>query len=188
MASKEKKERIRVLKKRRKEDSRKEDIKARLKIYAFRGFLVIIVLILAYFVYATKFDYSGQGILQPVKSYHDFGFISVASNVISTEIKLINTGEGDLTIKSVDTSCGCTAAKIINNGIESPDFGMRGNPMNSNDWKTIIPSGEEAVLIIYYNPKTHPDLRGAVTRVVNRYTDDPSNEVHEIKIKVNQVD
>lgn len=131
--------------------------------------------------------FSQTGTLRIAKTEHNFGVVAVQTGIVNVEIQLVNIGEGALTISGMESSCGCTRASIVNNGQEGPTFGMAGHGGNPANWQAVIKPGERAVLKIYYNPKTHPNLRGAVTRVVTIYSDDPLNPKQEVRIKVNQI-
>ena len=113
--------------------------------------------------------------------------VSLQGGVVDTTIPLVNIGEGTLRISSMETSCGCTSASIINNGVEGPAFGMKGHGPTPTSWHTDINSGEQAVLKIYYNPAVHPDLRGPVTRTITIYSDDPESPTQDVRIKVTQI-
>jgi hypothetical protein len=155
--------------------------------WSLRSVAGILPLVILYVVFLHKPDVSNAGILRMAKLQHNFGFIPVRGGIASTEIPLVNIGEGPLTITALDSSCGCTTASIINHGVEGPSFGMAGHGSNPKNWQTVINPGEQAVLKVYYNPTVHPDLRGPVTRVVTIYSDDPENPQQEVRIKVNQI-
>lgn len=152
------------------------------------GVIFVIILIVVYFSFFNNPDVSGKGLLKLTKDFHDFGDVSMQKGSVSVEIPFVNIGGGDLTITSLDSSCGCTTVSIINKRIESPIFQMAMHGKNPRNWKTVVKPGEEATLKIYYDPKVHPDLRGSVTRIVTIISDDPLNRIQQVRIKVNQVD
>ena len=115
----------------------------------------------------------------------NLGNVSVRGGTVSTSFTVSNTGEDDLVIEKMESSCMCTSAKIYFNGRESPLFGMHSKP---SFWTETIPPGESAELKIFYDPTAHPDLRGAVTRVVTIYSNDSLSPQKDVKIQVNQVD
>jgi len=119
--------------------------------------------------------------------YHDFGDVSLAGGKVKTVMTIKNTGGSDLVIKDMETSCGCTSASITKDGVEGPVFGMRmhGNPTG---WSVTLKPGETALLNVYYDPRVHPDLRGAVTRTISIYSNDPVDFKKDVRIEVNQVD
>ncbi len=151
------------------------------------GLAVLVVLAGIYGVFLHRPDTAGKGVLRLAAAEHDFGLASTFRGKISTKIPIVNIGDGPLTITGLESSCGCTSARIVNNSIEGPLFGMAGHGSNPKNWSTIIGPGEQAVLHVYYDPSVHPDLRGPVTRIVTIYSDDPLTPKQEFKIKVNQV-
>lgn len=121
--------------------------------------------------------------LEPLS--YDFGDVSQAEGVVTKIFKLQNTGQSDLEINNLLSSCGCTTAAIVVDGEEGPRFGMHNNP---KDWSTIIKPGETADLKVYYDPNTHADFRGPATREITVFSNDPVDFEKSIKIKLNQVD
>ncbi len=179
----------RELRKRQKYDKREERIRKKTtKKWIIRSIIVLLLIVAIYFLFIKKPDISGKGILRVSPDSYDFGSVSLRGGTVSAKIPLINIGEGDLTIKALDSSCGCTTASVINNGQEGPIFQMAMHGKNPRNWKTVIKPGEQAFLKVYYNPNVHPELRGPVTRVVTILSDDPLDNQQQVKIKVNQVD
>jgi len=86
---------------------------------------------------------------------YDFGTVSQSDGIVSTFFTIKNTGGSDLVIENMDTSCMCTSASIIYNGIEGPRFGMSMHGENPEDYELKIPSGESAQLKVYYDPMAH---------------------------------
>ncbi len=81
---------------------------------------------------------------------YDFGTIQ-QGEIATTEIPVKNTGQGDLEIEAVSTSCGCTSARVE---------------------PTTIPPGGEGKLIIRYDSGVHPDS-GAIKRYIYVVSNDP---------------
>ena len=156
--------------------------------WSLRSVAGILPLVILSVVFLHKPDVSNAGMLHMAKLQHNFGFVHVRGGIASTEIPLVNIGEGPLAITALDSSCGCTTASIVNHGVEGPSFGMASHGNNPKNWQTVINPVEQAVLKVYYNPTVHPELRGPVTRVVTIYSDDPENHQQEVRIKVNQID
>lgn len=90
---------------------------------------------------------------------HDFGQIK-QGDVVSAEIAVRNTGNKELKIESVATSCGCTSAQVE---------------------PKIIPSGGEGKLLIRYDSGAHPD-KGPIERHVYVASNDPENAEVDILI------
>ena len=83
----------------------------------------------------------------------DFGDVT-NGEVLFKDVEVENTGETDLKISSISTSCSCTTASIE---------------------PTVIPPGETGVLRIRFDSGAHgPDYTGAVTRQVYIQTNDTS--------------
>jgi len=90
---------------------------------------------------------------------HDFGQVK-QGDVVTAEITVRNSGNGELKIESVATSCGCTSAQVK---------------------PKIIPSGGEGKLIIRYNSGSHPD-KGPIERHVYIASNDPEKAEMDILI------
>ncbi len=119
----------------------------------------------------------------------DFGDVSVAGGEVYRSFVLRNDGKSNLTVTGMSSSCGCTTATLILDGVEGPRFGMAGHGLEMPaDWSAILSQGEEAELRVYYDPNMHPEMRGPVTRTVTVFSDDPVNFGEKIKIEVNQAD
>ncbi len=90
---------------------------------------------------------------------HDFGPVK-QGDVVTTEIAVRNTGNKQLKIESVATSCGCTSAQVT---------------------PKIIPSGGEGTLLIRYDSGSHPD-KGPIERHVYIASNDPEKSEVDILI------
>jgi hypothetical protein len=151
------------------------------------GLTVGVILVFLYLLFFQKPDLSHKGVLRIAKSEHNFGMVSVGAGIKEVKIPLINIGEGALTITGLDSSCGCTTARVVNHGVEGPRFRMASSGRNPKNWTTVIRSGEQAYLMIFFDPAVHPKMRGPVTRIVTVYSDDPINAEQQVKIKVYQI-
>lgn len=119
----------------------------------------------------------------------DLGDVSQAKGETSVLFEIANAGKTDLTINKLDTSCGCTSAAIVYQGKEGPRFAMAGHGIKSpTNWQVVIPAGEKAELKVYYDPDVHKDFRGAATREIYIFSNDPINFETKVKIELNQVD
>lgn len=130
----------------------------------------------------------GDGLLATPVSEHDFGLVPVSQGVVSVEVPLVNIGEEDLIISFLDSSCGCTTARVINKGDEGPVFGMSSHGKSPRTWKTTIEPEKQAVLKIYYDPSVHSNFRGLATRVITITSNEKLKPERQVRIKVNQVD
>jgi hypothetical protein len=82
---------------------------------------------------------------------YDFGTLSVSGAPVEHALRVLNTGNADLRIGALATSCGCTTARL------SADR---------------IPPGESAELTVRYDPSAHPQP-GNYMREVYIYSNDP---------------
>ncbi len=151
------------------------------RIGAISIILLIIILLFLFRGYGLK---DAPSLIVTPATY-DFGSVSQAEGSVSASLTIENKGKNDLIITGMESSCGCTTASIINDGVKSPIFGMHNNP---TDWLTKIESGKNAELKINYNPNVHKELRGLVTRSVFIYSNDPKNGAKEVVIRATQVD
>lgn len=94
----------------------------------------------------------------PMREY-DFGRIGKSQNVTAV-FAVQNTGQADLVIAGIVTSCGCTTAEISNN---------------------VIPPGRRADLAVTFDPDFH-EVNGEITRVVWLATNDPALPLAEVRI------
>ena len=131
---------------------------------------------------------AGDGILAIPVNEHEFGSVPVSRGAVSTELTLANVGEDGLVISFLDSSCGCTTARLINGGEIGPIFGMSSHGRSPTDWRTSIEPGQKASLKIYYDPLVHPDFRGPATRIVTIRTNGKTTPEKKVRIKVYQTD
>ena len=122
---------------------------------------------------------SEKPIAETPDSLFDFGEIRV-SDVKEKEFVLKNTGTKPLQILNVNSSCNCTAGKIIYNGSQTKEYGMHAQ---SGYLMDIAPNTEAKVVVIY-RPAIMP-VYGAVEREVYVATNDPQKEKLVFAIKAN---
>lgn len=125
--------------------------------------------------------------IQVTPQYYDFGDVSVRKGTVVALLTVKNVGKNDLIIDYMETSCMCTEASLVVDGKEGPKFGMRMHGTNPVNWWKSIPPGGTAKLKVYYNPKVHRDLRGALTRVITIHSNDPYVPQKEVRIEAYQV-
>ncbi|GBE55958.1 hypothetical protein BMS3Bbin16_00155 [archaeon BMS3Bbin16] len=152
------------------------------------GVIALIVIVAAFYMFNRDSNSAEAAVIKLDPTVHDFGDVSVAGGVVSTTMTIKNNGGSDLVISDMDSSCGCTSATITKDGVEGPVFGMKMHGKNPVDWSETLLPGETAQLNIYYDPTVHQDLRGAVTRAISIYSNDPNHKISVAKIEVNQVD
>lgn len=119
----------------------------------------------------------------------DFGNVSMKKGIVTTLFTLKNEGKSDLVINRLDSSCGCTSAAVVYKGVEGPRFAMAGHGIESpKNWQLTLPAGDQAQVKVYYDPNVHKDLRGAVTREVSIFSNDPVNFESKVTVELNQTD
>lgn len=119
----------------------------------------------------------------------DFGDVSERKGIVATLFEIKNEGKQDLIIDKLDSSCGCTSASVVFQGVEGPRFAMAGHGIeNPKDWKVTIPAGQTAQLKVYYDPSVHKDLRGPVIREISVFSNDSIDFEKKIQVELNQVD
>lgn len=122
-------------------------------------------------------------------SSYDFGDVSQKKGIVTTFFEIRNEGKKDLVIDKLDTSCGCTSASIVYQGNEGPIFSMPGHGKEGpKDWQIVITAGEKAELKVYYDPNVHKDFRGAATREIYIFSNDPIDFEKKVQVELNQVD
>lgn len=117
--------------------------------------------------------------LEPVSI--DVGEISMAKGEVEKVYQVKNTGQTNLIITGMESSCMCTSAILRNGGKESPVFGMHDNP---TDWSTTISPGGKAELVVTFDPNAHgPDAVGPITRTVSVQSNDVIDSAKKVKFE-----
>jgi len=99
--------------------------------------------------------------------FYDFGTISMKDGNVTKEFVVTNPTDGDITVRTILTSCMCTTAFIVkpDGGTKGP-FSMAGMgyvpPANE-----VIKAGESRVIRVVYDPNAHgPAGIGRIDRFV----------------------
>ena len=146
------------------------------------GAVTIAVLLLATFLISdlgTKGKPAGEIVLEPGK--YDLGDVPYGGGIVQRDFILKNQGEVKLEINSVETTCGCTEARLIYEGDSSAKFGMH---PNNETWSKTISPGEKATLRVFYDPAAHgPEGIGPFRRAIWIESSDPGQEKSEITIQ-----
>lgn len=105
-------------------------------------------------------------------SSFDFGEVAMADGLAKRVIKVQNTGDADLKISKIETSCMCTTAALEVNGQKSEPFGMPGHGGSAPIfWSATIKPGESGSLEIIFDPNAHgPDATGVITRNITIFS------------------
>lgn len=128
---------------------------------------------------------SGQntkpGQLQAAEQLYDFGTISMSKGKVDHAFKVTNPTDKDIDLKTVNTSCMCTAAYIEGANGEKGPFGMPGMgyvpPANE-----IIKAGESRDIKVVFDPNAHgPAGVGLIDRFV--YLIDANGGKTQLEIK-----
>ncbi|MEE8400656.1 MAG: DUF1573 domain-containing protein [Candidatus Hydrothermarchaeaceae archaeon] len=176
-------------KKERQKNQRNKEIKKKKVTTSIKYLLAAAGLILVIFLIKSSYDVEpGDPKITFTQKTINLGDVSVLGGPVSTKFGIKNDGGGILTISDMETSCACTSASVIYEGIEGPMFNMRAHGTNPTDWSVKIKPGDTADLKIIYDPRVHLDHRGPTTRVITVFSDDLLNPAQEVYIKLNQVD
>mgnify|MGYP001567069720 CR=1 FL=1 len=144
------------------------------------SFLVFILVIVGISVALTAGQKTPpQTAVAAPENIFDFGEIKV-TDVKEKDFSLKNSGTKPLQILNINSSCNCTAGKIIYNGTETKEYGMHAQ---SGYLMDIAPNTEAKVRVIY-RPSLMP-VYGAVEREVYVTTNDPQNNKLVFVIKAN---
>ena len=147
---------------------------------AVLGVVFIAILAAVYLVVANR----ARGQIYADHNYYNFGMVQQTKT--SHTFTFSNSGNADLTIERIWTSCGCTTAKLVLNGVESPEFGMPGHGGYSGPWEAKMRPGDSATLVTYYDATNMPDLYTG-ERYVYVDSDDPANSEYQFTIAVQEV-
>ena len=149
-----------------------------------------IIVIFAYFIFSSSnkvsnapASYSMQDELRPQAKVdsilYDFGSIKV-SDKKSYDFTIKNNGKKPLQLSNITTSCGCTFAKVIYEGKESPEFDMH----TKSNYIIEIESDKKAIIRVTYKPYVMP-VYGFVEREAYIKTNDPSMQDIVFKVTAN---
>ena len=118
------------------------------------------------------------------ETFYDFGTISMKNWNVTKEFTVNNPTSGDITVKTVLTSCMCTTAFIVGpDGSVKGPFSMAGMgyvpPANET-----IKAGENRTIRVVYDPNAHgPAGVGRIDRFVT--LTDSSGGILQLEIKAN---
>lgn len=112
---------------------------------------------------------------------YDLGTISMANGPIKHTYEIKNTGDGDLKIDSIWTSCHCTTARLRVGDKTSKEFGM-----DKRSTSQKIAPRETGFLEVTFDPAFHgPQGIGSAVRAIYLSTNDPQNKKAEVRLVVN---
>ncbi len=102
------------------------------------------------------------------------------SDTATAKFSIKNTGNKQLQLFDISSSCGCTVGQVIYKGQESAEYGMH----SVGSFATPIEPGTEAIIKVIYRPFVMP-VYGAVQREVYISTNDPQNPKLVFQVKAN---
>lgn len=141
-----------------------------LRLKILLGAIVVLVFggITAAVVAGVKSESAGDGKpqLKLETSGFDFGEVAMSDGLAKRVVEIKNTGDADLKITQMQTSCMCTTVTLEVGGEKSPPFGMPGHGGGASAfWSATIKPGESGSLEIVFDPNAHgPDAVGPVSR------------------------
>jgi len=173
-----------LLKRQKKEQERLLKVRQKKirKIIKLSSISLIVILIIGGVVFGTIKFFKGRNFGTPkieiVSLEYNAGTVSMADGLVKHTYEIKNTGEGDLKIKSIWTSCMCTTVRLRIGDKLSPEFNMHSN---NSLWSEKIAPGETGYLEVVFDPAFHgPGGTGPVARAVYISTNDPDNKDTEL--------
>jgi hypothetical protein len=129
-------------------------------------------------------------LLRPVinlnEDYINFGNVSESKEAsVMKDFIISNTGEEDLYIYQVATSCSCLNAKFVTNEKESPIYGRFSFPYGMT---VKIEPGKSQRLRVTYDAKINSFFRGHEVRFVYVHSNDVAQPTKQITVEVVHTD
>ena len=105
-------------------------------------------------------------ILVTQENKYNFGAISMAAGKVTHVFAFKNSDSEPLTVSTVYTSCMCTAATLIIDGVRKGPFGMPGHGFLPKLSEVVAPGAEIQVEVVF-DPAAHgPAGIGSIARTV----------------------
>ncbi|MBI4037038.1 DUF1573 domain-containing protein [Candidatus Daviesbacteria bacterium] len=109
----------------------------------------------------------------------DFKDVPYSGGNVEHAFPIKNSGDKDLKIANLVTSCMCTKVYMKTSKEKSPEFGMKGHEAASN-WTGTLTPGEEGQVVAVFDPTAHgPQGVGPISRLVSFETNDPDHPYME---------
>ena len=125
----------------------------------------------------------GTAKIEILQKEYDAGTVSMATGKVKHTYEIKNTGDGDLKIDSIWTSCHCTTARLTVDDKTSSEFDM-----DKRSTSQKIAPGETGFLEVTFDPAFHgPQEVGPAVRAIYLSTNDPQNRKGEVKLLANVV-
>lgn len=123
----------------------------------------------------------GKPHLELGETEYDFGTVPITGGVLKKTFEIKNSGDGDLVIGPIWTSCHCTSAVFKWNGKQSPEFNMIKVP-----WSQKLAPSETGQIEVTFDPAFHgPSGIGEAVRAIFFETNDHQNKSSEVRIAAN---
>lgn len=111
---------------------------------------------------------------------YDWGNINYSGGDAKHSFEIKNSGQAQLTLANIKTSCMCTTAKITTKSGTSPIVKMH----EVSDWKGVLEPGEVGKLEVDFDPTFHgPTGTGPIERIISVETSDPNRPYFEFNLK-----
>lgn len=149
--------------------------------FIFIGLIIFILGFTAWYGFSkstptTTASDPNRPIVETKETNFDLGKMNV-KDIRDHEFTVTNVGKTDLILKQFTTSCGCTTANVVQDGVTSPKFSLH---INSN-WETKLLPDKSLTVKAVYDPSSMP-VEGRVERVVSFSTNDPLKPSVELKL------
>ncbi len=125
--------------------------------------------------------------VESVETNFDFKDIPYSGGNAVHEFKIKNTGDKDLKVGNMATSCMCTKVYLKTELGNGPEFGMKGHS-SSSDWTGTLSPGKEGSIVAVFDPTAHgPQGVGPMSRFISFETNDPDHPYVEFSFSGNVV-
>ncbi|MEK7669202.1 MAG: DUF1573 domain-containing protein [Patescibacteria group bacterium] len=126
---------------------------------------------------------ASKSLLIASEKFYDFGTISMKNGNVIKEFTVTNSGDKDVTVGTVLTSCMCTTALIVGpDGSTKGPFGMAGHGGSVPPANEIIKVGESRIIRVVFNPNAHgPAGVGPIDRFIT--ITDTSGDTLQFEVK-----
>lgn len=113
---------------------------------------------------------------------YNAGVVSMKNGLVKYTYKIKNSGDGDLKINGIWTSCMCTTASLKVGDKKSPEFGMPGHQANFVGWSEVMPPGAEGDLEVIFDPNAHgPEAVGEAIREIYISSNDSDSSQTKVR-------
>ena len=168
------------------------------------GALAVSLVVIGYLAYAQWSPNEAQAaapegdaaaVITVTPPAKDIGDVFMDQTEVPLTFTVKNSSNEEAAIVYIETSCDCTVASVIAGEVQGPRFAMRHDtPPGIFDWQAVLAAGEEATLMVYYNPRAHgvftpqqaPAIHGPTTRLVRLHIEQQGYSYVDVRIDLNQ--